>query len=515
MSAKFEVTGSSAGAVKAIQDLQKAIEATEKSAEGAVVPTKKLEEAAKRLAQQADPQLRYNEQMRKLAEAVKGGGLEISKAETLAERYHNALKRTASAGDEAFGAGMVRNIGQMAMAITGITGGLDLAIDAMRNFREEQKKAADDAVRARAGIGQLSQLAASDANPQAAFKSLVGEADAALRTGAAADRNEAASLIFDLAAAGIDKPDRDFAVRMRSTGTLTNVGGLASAYDALRTAMGEKEVGTFEQFASKALAAGAASPGSVEALPVALARAGSSARALGISDESVFAAGGVLAKEAGSPSEGGTKLAALLSGIQRSGIDVSGMNFSQMIDRISTENTGFGGVFKDNQEAISAFRTISANKGAFSDLEQNVFAAQNQGLADQAIGLPNLDPSQRAANMRARAEGGLSFINDQNLSRGENLRQAALADWSARMRREQPGLGTEWAIATERFATNIPGLGSADNHLRMAASAAPGSAGAIENEELLREIRDYLKDISLNTADTQQTLKSGVTTRQE
>src|SRR5690606_33395742 len=105
------------------------------------------------------------------------------------------------------------------------------------------------------GVGQLAQLAASEANPQAAFKSLVAEADAALRSGAAADRNEAASLIFDLAAAGIDKNDRNFATRLRATGTLTNVGGLAGAYDAIRTAMGADEVGSFEQFVSKALAA--------------------------------------------------------------------------------------------------------------------------------------------------------------------------------------------------------------------------------------------------------------------
>lgn len=515
MSAKFNLEGNGGGAVKAVLDLQKALDNVEKSAEGAVVPTKKLEEAAKRLAQQADPQLRYNEQLRKLAEAVKGGGLEITKAETLAERYRKTLENARKAGDDAFGPGMLQNVSQMAMAITGIGGALDLAVDAMRNFREEQKKAADDAMRARAGIGQLSQLAASDSNPAQAFKRLVAEADTALTRGAAGDRNEAAGLIFDLAAAGIDRADRDFAVGMRASGTLTNVGGLAGAFDAIRTAMGEKEVGSFEQFASKALAAGAASPGSVEQLPVALARAGSSAKSLGLSDESILAAGAILAKEAGSPSEGGTKLAALLKGIETSGVDVQGMNFTQMISRLSTENTNAGGVFANNGEAIAAFRTIAANITPVTELERNIFAAQSQGLAAQAVRLPNLDASQAAANLRAEAEGGLSFINDRTLSRGENLRQAAMADWAARRRREDPGMLTEWDIAMERAATGIPGLGSADRQLALAASAAPGSAGAIENQALLTEIRDYLKDISVTNRNVDQTTRSRITTQQE
>jgi hypothetical protein len=358
-------------------------------------------------------------------------------------------------------------------------------------------------------------LAASDKNPAQAYKDLVSEADSYLRMGAAVDRNEAATLTFDLAAAGLEKDDRAFAAKMRASGTLTNVGGLAQSYDALKTAMGAGEVGTFEEFASKALAAGATAPGTVEQLPVALARAGSGAKKLGLSDEFLLAAGATLAKEAGSPSEGGTKLAALLGGMQKSGVDLTGLTGAQMIERLSTENTEFGGIFKDTAEAVSAFRTLRANLVSVKELEGSISAAQGGGLAGMATGLPNLDSSQFAANLRAQAEGDLAYINDQTLSRGENLRQAAMADWSARRRREAPGWQTEADIFMERMAANVPILGDADRQLSFAANAEPGSPGAIENQKLLAEIRDYLKQTAENTGSTDRKVGQKVSTRPE
>lgn len=515
MSANFNITGSADGPIKAVEALNKALDATAKGADGAAVSSKKLQDIAMRIREAADPQEKYNRKLDEMKRALQAGLITQAQFEAGAKKLGEQLKKAGDAGGEAFGPGALRNFGAIASSVTGISSALDLAVDAMRNFRAEQKAAADDALRSRQGIGQLSQLAASDKNPAQAFRNLVAEADAALRSGAASDRGDAASLIFDLAAAGIGKSDRDFAVQMRSSGTLTNVGGLAGSYDALRTAMGANEVGSFREFASKALAAGAASPGSVEQLPVALARAGSAAKSLGISDESLLAAGATLAKEAGSPSEGGTKLAALLGGIQKSGVDVGGMNLAQMLDRLSREKTGYGGVFADNQEAISAFRTLRSNMSEFTSLEADITKAQSAGLADQAIGLPNLDRSQFAANLRAQAEGGLAFVNDQTMSRGENLRQAAMADWSARLRRERPGLSTEANIAMERFATSIPFLGDADRQLSFAAAAEPGSAGAIENPKLLAEIRNYLRETAENTRGTNDKMGAKVATRPE
>lgn len=511
MSAKFEIGGDASGAVRAVEALNKAIAATAKGAEGAITPTKKLQESVKRLSESADPQEKFNRKMRELAEAVNHGGLEIGKAQTIAQRYQQQLDGVSKAGDKAFGMDSIASVGKMGAEILGISSALNLAIQGMKEFDAERKKAADDALRARQGVGQLAQLAASDKDPAQAYKDLVAEADIALQRGAAADRNEAATLIFDLAAAGIDRKDRDFAVGMRASGTLTNVGGLAGAYDAARTSMGAAEVGSFEEFASKALAAGAAAPGTVEQLPVALSKAMGTAKALGLSDESVLAGGAILAKQAGSSSEGGTKMAALLSGIEKSGVNVKGMTFTEMIEALQKENTNSGGIFKDNQEAISAFRTISANITPVKELQQDIYAAQSEGLAGKAMQLPNLDDSQRAANMRAQSEGQLAETNEKTLSRAENLRQAALADWSATRRKKDPGLWTETQIFFERMGQEIPLFGDPTRALEQTQNGNM----PVSDPKLNQEIRDLLKQIAENTGSTDKTTKAKVTTRPE
>lgn len=511
MSAKLDIEANAGGAVKALNELNKALDATAKGAEGAIAPSKALQAAAMRIKEAVEPQERFNRKLQETKAALDAGLISQQQYEKQVKRLEEQLERAGKASGKTFSMDSIAAVGKMGLEVMGISNALSLAVQGMKEFDAERRKAADDAVRARSGIGQLSQLAASDKDPKAAFKALVAEADSYLAMGAAGDRGEAATLTFDLAAAGLEKEDRAFAAKMRATGTLQNVGGLGAAYDAMRTALGAGEVGTFEEFAGKALAAGAAAPGTVEQLPVALARAGSSAKALGLNDESLLAAGAILAKEAGSPAEGGTKLAALLSGIQRAGVDVKGMNFAQMIERFASENTGFGGVFKDNDQAIGAFRTIAANITPVKDLERDIFAAQSQGLAMQAVGLPNLDDSQRAANMRFQHEGDLALVNDRLLSRGENLRQAAMADWSANLRRTSPGLGTEIDIFAERVGANIPIFGDPNRALLHTQNGNM----PLSDPKLAEEIRDHLKAISANTNAMKTNQRSRITTKQE
>jgi hypothetical protein len=244
---------------------------------------------------------------------------------------------------------------------------------------------------------------------------------------------------------------------------------------------------------------------------VALSRAGANAKALGVSDEEVFAAGAVLAKEAGSPEQGGTKLNDLLGGMARTGVDFTGMSLPEMIQRLESENTNYGGVFKDNAGAISAFRTLRDNLGTIGSLEADISAAQGGGLSGTAIDLPNLDPSQRAANERVRAEGELGYVNDQTLSRAENLRQAALASWSAELRRSSPGIGTEIDIAAERTAAAIPVFGDPTRALEQTQNGNM----PIGDQKLNAEIRSFLKEIAANTANTDKKVGSKVTTRPE
>jgi uncharacterized protein YoxC len=511
MSVEFKLTASGSGAVKAIEDLNKVLDASQTTADGVTKATKRMVEQAQKIKESNDPQAKYNRQMQELGQLVKVAGLSLEDAQAKAMKYGAQLERASQAGEKAFGGAALQGISKMALQFAGVTSAIDMMTAALRAYGEEQRKAANDAVRARAGVGQLIQLAASDKDPAAAYRDLVAEADSYLAMGAASDRNEAATLTFDLAAAGLEKNDRAFAARMRASGTLTDVGQLAQSYDAMKTALGVGEVGTFEEFASKALAAGQVAPGTVEQLPRALARAGSNAKALGLRDEDVLAAGAVLAKEAGSPEEGGTKLNDLLGSLQRTGVDFTGMSLPEMIERLKTEDTGYGGVFKDNSGAIAAYRTLEANLDSVRSLEADITRAQNQGLGAAATDLPNIDPQQRAANARLRAEGDLAVVNGERLSRAENLRQAALADWSANLRRNSPGRGTEIDIFAERMGAELPIFGDPTSALEQTQNGNM----PISDPKLNQEIRDFLKEIRDNTGQTNQSVKAKVTTQQE
>ncbi len=64
MSATLVLNGSAAGAVKAIQDFNKVLDATEKEADDAAKGSKRFVEAAKRVSESINPQEKYTRNCR-------------------------------------------------------------------------------------------------------------------------------------------------------------------------------------------------------------------------------------------------------------------------------------------------------------------------------------------------------------------------------------------------------------------------------------------------------------------
>jgi hypothetical protein len=282
MGLSFDIKGSAASAIQSVANLNTALEKLEPTAMKGAKATKNFEAAAKAMAAQVDPQEKYNHKMAKLAEVVKHGGLNMEHAKLKAVEYGAALEKAGKKGDDAFGPQALQSVGKMALEIAGITSVLAFATQGFAQFNAERQKAADAATKSIRGLGSLAGIAEGDtqAQRQASFESLVSEARSYQGLGAVADENEGGALLFDLAGAGLDKNDREFAARLRASGALDNVGAAAQAYSALRTAMGEAEVGDFQPFMSKAMKAAGPAPGSFENLPIAAAKAGGSAKAL-------------------------------------------------------------------------------------------------------------------------------------------------------------------------------------------------------------------------------------------
>lgn len=510
--------GDSSGAVRAIQDLNKAVAQTEEGYKESSREAKKLEQAAKRVAEQVDPQKKYNRQVEELAKLVRTGRLEMGEAEKQAAKYGQRLDQAGRAGQKAFGSEALAGVRSIALQYFGISQALNAVVEGFRQANAEREKAQQAALDARGGVGELAQLAATAADPAKEYASLVAEARRARASGAADTQDDAARQLFSLVSAGLGREDRNFAFDLRRSGVLNDVGGAATAYAASVTAFGEQEVGSFEDFISKALRASSVAPALANEIPQAAVRAAGSASALGLNDEFTNAATAILAKKTGSAAEGGTQLAAFLKQVEKAlpeTPDLGGKNGIQLVEFIaslSAEQQGIGGLLGDRAEAIEGFRTLRDNIQLLRDLAQQVDTADDQRLASQAIGLPGLDPQQAAALAKARATGSLevSLGEDAALS---NLLDAAFAAYreqelkrsDSALTRGKLGIGAS-QIAIERF------FGNPEFERDALRSLAP----SIQDPQLLQQIADALGDQTIVLKKISDQQKKTVTTgRQE
>ena len=509
---RFEIAGNASGAVKAIEDLNRAIEKGEKSLQKTAETSTKVDKALDRLARKHEgPQERYNRKIEELARLFQGEKISIEQATAAAERYGRQLDKAGDAGKAVHGPSALAGLKNVALQYIGIGVAVNGALSALRKLGDEKQRQAQAALQSRAGLGQLAQLAATAADPEAENARLIAEARALQMTGAAIDENEAGNITFGLNSAGLSRADRDFAVELKRSGVLSDVGGIATAFAAITTAMGQKEVGTFEDLVSKALQASSAAPALANEIPQAATRAAGSAAALGLSDEFLYAATAILAKKTGSAPEGGTQLASFLKQVEKAQIgDLQGKSGSGIVEYLaglSEADQGFGGVLGDRAEAIAGFRTLRDNIGLLKELTSQIDQAQTQGLARKATALPAGDVGILGAQAKARAQATYdqSFTEDSALF---NLVDAAFLERKRTVRANGGGIGAEIEMGVESSQlwwnkylefSNVP----MQNFLRQVVSD-----GSLSDPQLFAQIAEYLRRI-----DAKQT--QAISTRQE
>lgn len=503
MAAKFTLEGSGAGAVKAVQDFNKALDETEKKADKGAKASKRLEDAAKRIGESVDPTFKYNNQLARLVELATKAGLSTDHARLAAAKYGQELERAGKSTRAAFGADVLSNIAAMAagaLSLQAVVSGLTKAVT---DYVEARKAAAAEAFAARPGMGSLAQLAATApggrAGKEARMIELAAEARALLASGAAPDENTAGALVFEMVSAGLGKEDRAVAGQLRSRAILQNIGGAAAAYDALKSTMGKAEVGTFQEFMSKAMQGASAAPGSFEGLPVAAARSGGSAATLGLSDEFVMAGTALIARARKSAEEGGTQMAAFLKQVEQSGVDTKGLTGVQIVEKIAAmpaAKQGYGGVLGDRSEAIEGFRTLKRNLPELRSLVGDIGVAEKENLIGQALALTDVDPSMGAANTLATAKGGLKTAMSQTTNTSQLLYESLMEERRTQLQlRTGGGIGAiagRAIIGMEEFGMAM--AGAEDAELREAITE-PTSRKNL-TPELLGKIERHLERIN-------------------
>lgn len=502
MAATFTLKGSGSGAVKAVQDFQKALKAAEGEAEGTAKATSKVERMAQRLADKADPMRKYNREMQELGRWVAQDARNIETAELAAKQLGTQLERAGNRGRFAFGAEALGNLRSMITGYVSMAAAVSAATRAFQELADERRRVEEGSRQAVGGEGSLAQLAATQGSTysqrKAALDRLTAESRGYFASGAFASRDEAGAATFRLNSAGLSAADRRFAVQVKRAGVLQDVGSAAEAYSAISKSLGSQEVGSFEQFLSKALQASALAPAQANEIPLAASRAAGSGRSLGLSDEFIVGATALLAGATGQASEGGTQLSAFLKQVEKSGQfqGKSGLEIVEAIAALPEAQQGFGGVLGDRAEAVQGFRTLKANLPQLRQAVAAIDSSQRTGLAAESVRLGLSDPNRLAAILEQETKNtaelqqldeattSLLFNAARNESRAVRRDRAAQGDALDRA-------AVEGDLVIESIQTQIEtGFGLFGNQgFKRRASQEILDRGDVQNRELADALR--------------------------
>lgn len=366
---------------------------------------------------------------------------------------------------------MTRAVASMApwgSAIDALRSGYETVAQVLERVIDRQKEAANQ-VRGSTGLEQLGQLAGGD---PAKLRELTDEARRVFSMGAGRDMNEAAGLVFGIRSAGFaDRETTDLAARLY--GTVTDPAGAATAIATLRASMGEAETGDFQSILAKGITTARTSPGNLDAVLKAVSRSGGMARALGVSDEQLLAMFSTVATAAGTPEEGGTQLAALMTALGRHGLQGDAL---EHVRRISAEGVpieeGRGrrkrtrmshdvaDVIKylHSEQAFRAYSALAGDLDAVTARERELQSTPRE-LGAALIDAGSADPTIAVQRLGRRA-GAAEQLSAEGMGQVRAIGEALLQERAASMRAEgwsEPMVQAEqwageWGLNNPRLA---------------------------------------------------------------
>lgn len=287
MSARLTIDGSASGAIKAVQLLNEELKKTGKQGDEAARSTKRMEEAHRRLAEQADPMKKLTRQVAELKVAVDAGNVSVKQATTTAERYgreyRESLKKirehsltaaaaqkswtqeideaiasakrldtelatTGKTNDRWFGSSAVMAITQYAAGVFSIGSALATISGAFNEVERRAQAASDKLAGGLGAAGELAQLGPDS------FARGMKNAD---RIRMVTDPATAIDMATNLEQSGMSAADIDRFIgsvvlsRLVKPENATRLGGDIAKF---RLAFGAKEAGSIDEIMDKTLA---------------------------------------------------------------------------------------------------------------------------------------------------------------------------------------------------------------------------------------------------------------------
>lgn len=305
-------------------------------------------------------------------------------------------------------------IGALGQQLLSVLGPAALLRQGFQEVQQSIERAKENIFERQQGIGSLRQLADS----QEEFDQLRETARLFYLSGGAKSLGAGADVTFQLASAGLlDDRAKSLFLQLGANQVVPDLGAFARAIATQLAAFGRGETGGATQIASKAFAASAFSPASVEQLLEAAALPGGVARFQGISDEEVLAATSLLATASGSAQQGATALRALLFSTGELA-EFQGLSLRERLVRLQGKGLDTPGLknLLGRKEAIRGFTDLENQLGRYDEVLAAVRRANDDASAiDRKLGFR--DPLTFAANLSDQATARATLTREAEAAR--------------------------------------------------------------------------------------------------
>jgi hypothetical protein len=334
----------------------------------------------------------------------------------------------------------------ISLGLKGVAKAAQQVGDMYKYWNDQAKQAAERGKDSEAGFGKLVQLAGNEEQ----LNQYLGQAKQVFADGAAKTMNEAMNMVFDVQSASQGESLQTF-IDLGSRGISQNPAALASAAKTIIDAMGADETGSARDISSKGFAASAVAKSTVEEILQASAKPGGSASRLGISDEQVMASIATTSAAAGSASEAGTQIAALLKAVEKQdAFDLKADNLPDIIAKITAAQKQSGKSLFDadllgRAEAVSGYDFLrrQIESGAFGKAETSIIEAEKTDLTGQKIAMADRSGgaagTQAIASRQERIQANQRAMEEADLGEARNMGEALIQNIMAEMQRKDAG----------------------------------------------------------------------------
>lgn len=367
-----------------------------------------------------------------------------------ARRAEAGLGKQAAAQEGTF-SGAVSGIGKTIAGYVTLQGAISATIGLLREQREEERRASEKGSAAEFDIAKLVQLAPDERS----LDKLVNKYREFYGAGGADSQGHAAQAIFSMESAGL-LGDFDTFKELSASGAERDMAGLARAVATLQTSLGKEETGEMRGLVSKGFLASAYSPGSVSEMLEATSRSGSSARALGLTDEELLAATALVGKAEGSLDRGGTRMSALLGSVEKMG-GFEDKSLMEIVGEIEKKELSPADLAKElgSKEALGAYRTLLSNRDQYQAILDDINQGNTRDVVSERVDLAGTRPELVAARLKRvkAAEAELDLIDEgaiRNL--GDSIASDVKKQGRERLQKTYGDhIGTDMMIGTGDF----------------------------------------------------------------